>query len=182
MNRNNELGRSMVEILGVLAIVGMVSMSIGKLISSMHDRYRISRVTQQITDLRKSISNRYTAYGDYTVIKTADIIADKILPGDMVEGNKVFHSFNGEVIFAGTQDTYEITFKNLPQNACLELSLMNWQFNGDSDLYKIKINDTEFNWPVLAGENGKKMPVAIVDATAACSKDDNSNIIVWTFR
>ena len=57
MTRNNEFGRSMIEILGVLAIIGMVTMSISKLIGSMHDRYKVSRVTQQITDLRKNISN-----------------------------------------------------------------------------------------------------------------------------
>ena len=44
MTRNNEFGRSMIEILGVLAIAGMVTMSISKLIGSMHDRYKISRV------------------------------------------------------------------------------------------------------------------------------------------
>ncbi len=59
MTRNNEFGRSMIEILGVLAIIGMVTMSISKLIGSMHDRYKVSQVTQQITDLRKNISNRY---------------------------------------------------------------------------------------------------------------------------
>lgn len=182
MNRNNEYGRSMIEILGVLAIIGMVTMSLGKLISSMHDRYKISRITQQITDLKKSLSNRYAAYGDYSVIKVADIISGRIVSGDMIEGGKVMHAYGSAVEFAGDKDTYQVTFKELPQRVCLELALMNWQFHGDSDLFRIKINDTTFNWPIMAGEGSKEMPVSISDATAACNKDDDKNIITWTFR
>lgn len=192
MTRNNEFGRSMIEILGVLAIIGMVTMSISKLIGSMHDRYKVSRVTQQITDLRKNISNRYVAYGDYSVIDVPEMISGKVISGDMVEGENVWHAYNGAVEFSGDKDTYQITFRDLPHRVCLELALMNWQFNGDSDLLRIKINDTEFNWPVMAGAGSKEMPVSIGDATAACVilppedtpgaiiEDDND--ITWTFR
>jgi len=171
----------MIEILGVLAVIGMVTLSISKLVSSIYDKYKTSRISQQIVDLKKAVSNRYVANGDYTVINVADIISDRIAPHDMIDGAKVMHAYNGEVTFSGTKDTYLIKFDKLPDRICLELALMNWQFHGDSDLYRIKINDTEFNWPVLAGEGSKEMPVALTDASAACAKGD-ANEITWTFR
>lgn len=191
MKNYSECGRSMIEVIGLLAILATVTTGINKFITSMHDKYKISRITQQITDLRKNISNRYVANGDYSIIKTQDMIDSDVIPPDMVDGSKVIHAYNAEVTFNGAKDTYQITFPQLPHHVCVELALMNWEFSGNSDLYKIKINETEFNWPIIAN-GGKELPVTITDAEAACilSPDDknggvteyNKNTITWTFR
>ena len=72
MKKCSEQGRTMIEVIGVLAILTAVSVAINKFINNMHDKFKISRITQQSTDLRKNISNRYVANGDYTVIKAQD--------------------------------------------------------------------------------------------------------------
>lgn len=192
MIKNSQAGRTMIEVIGVLAIISTVTISIAKVVNSAHNRYLISRVTQQIGDLRRGISNRYVASGTYENITAEEVIASNAGPSDMFDkkNKKLLHAYNGDVVLAGTKDTYLITFKHLPGQACIELALMNWQFGGNSDLYSIKINQTEFNWPLIAGE-GKVLPIGINDATAACiptpSKDNPSasadnNDITWTFR
>ena len=181
MKKCSELGRSMIEIIGVLAIISTVTMGIMNFVNSMHDKYKISRITQQITDLRKNISNRYVANGDYSVIKAQDMIDSNVIPPDMIDGKKIIHAYNAEVQFNGNKDTYEVTFPELPTHVCLELALMNWEFSGSSDLYRLKINNTEFNWPIIAN-GGKELPVTLVDAQAACSAGEYKNSITWTFR
>ena len=108
------------------------------------------------------------------------------------ENKKLIHAYDWDVLLSGTKDTYQITFEHLPHQACVELALMNWQFGGNSDLYSIKINQTEFNWPLNAA-GGKVLPVEITDATTACippppkdnpaaAVDQEDNDITWTFR
>lgn len=191
MKKCSELGRTMIEVIGVLAILTAVSVGINKFINNMHDKYKISRITQQITDLRKNIRNRYVANGDYSVIKTQDMIDSNVIPSDMVDNGKVIHAYNAEVTFSGAKDTYQITFSKLPHHVCVELAVMNWNFGGSSDLYRLKINENEFNWPIMAA-GGKELPVSISDAEVACvlpPKEDengvteyNNNTITWTFR
>ncbi len=191
MKKCSELGRTMIEVIGVLAILTAVSVGINKFINNMHDKYKISRITQQITDLRKNISNRYVANGDYSVINIQDMIDSNVIPSDMVDDGKVIHAYNAEVTFSGARDTYQVTFPELPHHVCVELAVMNWNFGGSSDLYRLKVNDTEFNWPIMAA-GGKELPVSISDAETACilpPKEDeggvteyNNNTITWTFR
>lgn len=191
MKRCSEQGRTMIEVIGVLAILTAVSVGINKFINNMHDKYKISRITQQITDLRKNISNRYVANGDYSIINAQEIIDSKVAPPDMVDNGKIIHAYNAVVTFSGARDTYQVTFPELPHHVCVELAVMNWNFGGSSDLYRLKVNDTEFNWPILAN-GGKELPVSISDAEVACvlppKKDEggvteyNKNTITWTFR
>lgn len=181
MKKCSEFGRTMIEVIGVLAILTAVSAAINKFINSMHDKYKISRITQQITDLRKNVSNRYVANGDYSVIKLQDIVNGNVAPSDMIDNGKVIHAYNSEVSFSGNKDTYQITFPNLPKHVCMELAIMNWTFGGNSELYKLKINNVDFNWPLLAN-GGKELPVTITDASAACSAEEYKNSITWTFR
>lgn len=194
MIKSSQAGRSMIEVIGVLAILSAVTMAITKMVNSVHDRFLISRITQQINDLRKGISNRYVASGTYENISAEEVIASNAGPSDMFdkENKKLIHAYDWDVLLSGTKDTYQITFEHLPHLACVELALMNWQFGGNSDLYSIKINQTEFNWPLNAA-GGKVLPVEITDAITACipppPKDDptatvdaDDNDITWTFR
>ena len=50
MIKSSQAGRSMIEVIGVLAILSAVTMAITKMVNSVHDRYLISRITQQIID------------------------------------------------------------------------------------------------------------------------------------
>ena len=178
MKQISECGRSMIEVIGVLAIIGVISVALAKTIMSVYDKYKISRVTQQITELKKNISNRYVANGDYSIIDISEMLTENIVPADMKNSGTVEHSFGGAVTIFGDTDTYSVTFPRLTQQACVELALMNWVFSGDSDLFRLKINDTEFNWPIV-NSAGAQLPVTASDAMTACS--DNATI-TWTFR
>ena len=94
MIKSSQAGRSMIEVIGVLAILSAVTMAITKMVNSVHDRYLISKITQQINDLRKGISNRYVASGTYENISAEEVIASNAGPSDMFdkENKKLIHA------------------------------------------------------------------------------------------
>ena len=175
----NEKGATLVEVIMVLGIIGAFGVSIATLVTSMYDRYRVSRVGGQIEELQKTINNRYVADGQYTNASIETLIEEEIAPKDMVDGKKLFHSYHGEVTLKGSSDNYEITFSDLPQKVCIELGIMNWTVDNTSNLVSLSINNEKFNWPWV--ETGKKLPAQAAEVSAACRNNDE-NVIKWTFQ
>ena len=173
-------GATMVEMIMVLGIIGALGISIATLVNSMYDRYRVSRVGGQIEELKKLINNRYIADGRYTNVSVETVIDEEIAPKDMVNGNRLFHSYNGEVTVKGSNDSYEITFSDLPQKVCVELGILDWTVDNSSDLVSLDINGKIFKWPWVAGA-GNKLPAQMGDVSAACKSGDE-NIIKWNFQ
>lgn len=177
---DGEKGATMVEIVMILGILGAFTISIATLITSMYDRYRVSRVCGQVEEFKKLINNRYVADGRYNYASVENIINEGIAPKDMVSGKKLYHSYNGEVTVTGASDSYEITFADLPQKVCIELGILNWTVDNSSDLVSLDINGKSFKWPWTAG-TGNKLPAQMTDVAAAC-KDGNKNVVKWNFQ
>lgn len=176
--RNNEKGATMVETIMVLGVLGCMAVGAAVLANSMYDKYRLSRVSQQVVDLKKVIAARYVADGNFTDLKASSLISEKIAPNDMVDGTAALrNAYSGVVTVKGTATTYEITFSALPMRACLEMGIMDWMVDNTSDLVSMKINDTTFKWPWLSSTN--TLPAQMPDVSKACK--DNSKI-VWTFQ
>lgn len=176
----NEKGATMVEVIMTLGIIGAFGVSIAALVTSMYDRYRVSRVGGQIEELKKTINNRYVADGQYTKASISTLIDEGLPPKDMINGKKLYHAYKGEVTLKGSADSYEITFADLPQKICIELGIMNWTVDNSSDLVSLNINNKNFEWPWVAGASNK-LPAQMADVSTACKTGD-ANVIKWTFQ
>ncbi len=176
----NEKGATMVEVIMTLGVIGAFGVSIATLVTSMYDRYRVSRVGGQIEELKKTINNRYVADGQYTNASIATLIDEELAPKDMVNGKKLYHSYKGEVTLKGGADSYEITFADIPQKICIELGIMNWTVDNSSDLVSLNINGKDFKWPWVAGTS-YNLPAQMPEVSASC-KEGDENIIKWTFQ
>ena len=183
MHKETQIGRSMIETIGVLAIIMAVSMAIAKLIGSMQDKFKMSRISQQIIDLKKGIGNRYVASGTYENITIAEIVDSNAAPLDMIDrSSKVLtHAYAGDVTVSGDAENYHITFNKLPYLVCTELATINWNFQGNTDLFLVKINNSIYSWPLMAQANHKKLPVSIADALTDCQAT-TYNTITWSFH
>lgn len=175
----NEKGATMVEVIMTLGVIGALGVGIATLVTSMYDRYRVSRIGAQIEELKKTINNRYVADGQYTDISIATLIDEELAPKDMVNNKKLSHAYKGEVTLKGSADSYEITFSDLPQRICVELGIMNWTVDNTSDLVSLDINGKDFEWPWVTGNY--KLPAQMADVSVAC-KSGSANIIKWTFQ
>ena len=105
---------------------------------------------------------------------------ESIVPGDMVGGNKIYHAYKGEVTIKSAQQdsVYEVTFKDLPYNACTELAMIAWMTGYNSHLVHIKVNSKYFTWQ---GKNATKLPMEYDNAITAC-QDNRNNVITWQFQ
>ncbi len=177
----NEKGHTMLEIISILGFLAAFSVGIIHVVSSMYDKYKVGRITSQIEEIRKTISNRYLAKGTFVGLTASRLITDGAVPNDMVSGtDSIRHAFNGDVALRGYFNRYTVTFKKLPLQACIELAMMSWTVGDSSDLINLKVNSTNYRWPSAPGAASKLLPVQLYDAAESCTGDDNT--IMWNFQ
>lgn len=178
--QNSQSGYTLVESIMFIGVMIMLSISIIMLINNMLDKYRISRITQQIVDLQKNIDFRFSAAENFNDLDENLLINEKIVPGDMTSGHEIYHAYHGDVIISNARQgsVYEVTFNKLPHNACIELAMVDWMSGYNSHLVHIKINNKYFTWQ---GKNATKLPMEYSNALDACNNNRN-NVITWQFQ
>lgn len=184
MFKTNQLGRSMIEMLGVLGIISVLATGIIALVAKVYDKYKQSTVTMQIRDLQKNIRMRYSPMVDYKKLtkegSLADLIKERVVPVNMVADGKVYHSYGGPVLFAASEFTYSISFKAVKKEGCVDLLTLSWTVNDTSDLVELIAGNQKYNWTGTSGH--KKLPISALDAFGICQEDRTKNNITWTFQ
>ena len=180
-NRAQESGRSMIEMLGVLAIVGVLSVGGISGYSKAMGKYKINQCLDQIANLIINIRSTFANQTDFSGATTANIIALGIATNDMLnaQGNALVNPFNGAIAVqatAGGAASFEITYAGLDTSACQNIALADWGSAASSGLVSIKINNTAYNW--AAGN----LPISVANAAASCINAGNGNSITWTYR
>ena len=135
----NQSGRSMIEMLGVLAIIGVLSVGGIAGYSKAMMKYRINKTIEQITliagNVRTFFANQPEGNGGYTgkyvgldntVIKKA-----KLVPDEMWDENKtkLINPFGGDFeLFThyGFSNDFAIFLSGIPQEVCIELVSQDW--------------------------------------------------------
>ncbi|MEE6207548.1 MAG: type 4 pilus major pilin, partial [Alphaproteobacteria bacterium] len=157
---NSESGRSMVEMLGVLAIIGVMSVGGMAGYTKMMDQYKVSKAIQQI----EQISSRLTAIGSgassYEGLNNASAIKFDAIPLEAKEGSgsNLTNPFGGKIIIeaapllsasdlpaAGVVDrqAYTISYTDLPEAACADLGAHDWYGGKNTNLIGIGIVPAE---------------------------------------
>ena len=187
--KTNQCGNTMIEAMAAIAIVGVLTVAGLKLAASLFDLFKQNMVVNEIRELQKNISARYSADGDYTALGEADLdqlIKDKIIPNQMVADGKIFHSLSGEVSVgpSALEDYYfQVTFYELSTRGCLNLSQINWTTSQNTaQLIQLQVNDKVFKLPIkdvsVTADNA--LPMNVSKASGAC-KSGKVNTITWTF-
>lgn len=127
-----EQGRSMIEMLGVLAIIGVLSVGGINGFSKAMDAHKINTIVEQIGTIianAKSIGLRQG--GKYTGLDTSAAKKMKIIPDEMIDSSgKVTHVYGGEVRVGSAKELYGSTptdkgvvveLKSLSRNACIQI-------------------------------------------------------------
>ena len=143
--RESQSGRSMIEMLGVLAIIGVLSVGGIAGYSKAMMKYRINKTIEQITLIAGNIRTFYSTQKTYAGLDstTADgrkiIQKAKLIPDEMLEISdgtisKIMDIFGNEIKI-GIADRFSdndsrafyMFFKKMPSEACIELGSHNWQ-------------------------------------------------------
>ena len=202
--KENQRGRSMIEMMGYIAVVMTLTVSIGYIISKAYGDYKYSKASLQLTDLANSITKAGAIEANYadivTMINTKDnkegfnMIPSTYRVKDSEGGRTIHHAFGGSVTIGhpGSDTTkFAVTFNNLSRNQCIELAMKDWLQNKYADLYSITVNTASWYWPAYHSASGtdkvlpiKRSAVAGVNAASndgVCS-DATSNSIMWVFN
>jgi len=128
--RNNENGRSMVEMLGVLAIIGVLSAGGLAGYSKAMFKHKLNSTMEQITMLVTNIRTHYGTQRSYANMTEAQLVSLGVIPPVMGAANSLKNPFKGSVSIAPAKaregDTvdkaFTVTYSGLPKEACIALA------------------------------------------------------------
>ena len=194
MQKNQQSGRTLLESILVISFIGVLSVGILKVVNTMITRYKQSRVTQQIREVQKSITDHYAVEGVYTALSTEDFIRNRLAVGDInvsADQTRMEHAMGGGIIVgpSGANDeTFVVTFFGLNLQSCLDMSTIDWVMNDSTELRSIAVfnssarevpEDSEIlTW--TDDEGGDTLPVTLQMAMGLCM-NNSDNVISWEF-
>ena len=135
--KNNQSGRSMVEMLGVLAIIGVLSAGGLAGYSKAMFKHKLNSTMDQITMLVTNIRTMYGTQGNYAGLNNGSAVNLGIVPAVMDGGSGsgsargLTNPFKGAVKIqtisatgASTNDStgFSLTYEDLPTEACIALA------------------------------------------------------------
>ena len=132
--KNEQSGRSMVEMLGVLAIIGVLSVGGIAGYSKAMAKYRINQTLDQISMLVMNIRSLYSASVDYTGLTSTVAIQMGIIPRNMLPAGKteadateIVNAYQGSVFLSeantgGNGRSFKVAYTGLTREACVSIA------------------------------------------------------------
>ena len=140
MMKYNENGRSMVEMLGVLAIIGVLSVGGIAGYSKAMNKYKINKTTDQVSMLVANIRTLFSSQGNYKGLNNGQAIKFGVVPNDMytpaatyADNHSITNAFNGAVTIAASggraendNEAFTIVYSGLTSEACITIATGDW--------------------------------------------------------
>lgn len=160
----NESGRSMIEMLGVLAIIGVLSAAglygYQKAMMKHKANKTINQMATIINNIHTAFSNSASSQKPYSgmcesgdanaeggCVATSKLIQLNVFPEEMLRtensSTKVYDLYQGEVkvTVKGGGEYFELDFANLPKDVAVSLGTTDWGLGDASGLQEVSIND-----------------------------------------
>lgn len=168
--RINENGRSMIEMLGVLAIIGVLSVGgiagYSKAMAKFRANKTIDQVQHIVTNIRILFGSQknYLDLGSndantYKLVYNANLLPDEMKTGSANSMDDYTNPYAGtvEIRYAsrfsneaqGKGDkAFTIKYNNIPQSACIDLASQDWNASSGTGLVAFSVNDDLANTPL----------------------------------
>jgi len=206
MKNMNENGRSMVEMLGVLAIIGVLSAGGLAGYSKAMFKHKLNSTMEQITMLVTNIRTKYGSQGNYLNLSTANAYKLGIIPPTMTtdSGATLSNPFKGAVTLTlvdaratsaadlakaatSTATGFALTYNGLPQEACIALATADFGSGAGSGFISVGVGATAATQGLIppigyvGSSEGKAYGLSA--AVTECKKEANADkaAITWYF-
>ena len=149
----NENGRSMVEMLGVLAIIGVLSVGGIAGYSKAMNKFKINKTTDQVTMLVANIRTLYSSQGNYEGLNNETAVSYGVVPNDMIvaddtgvdDARKLKNAFAGSVTIKAVparkgntaNEAFVVAYDGLTEEACAAMLTGDWGSGQASGLISI---------------------------------------------
>ncbi len=182
MTKSVQSGRSMIEMLGVLAIIGVLSVGGIAGYSKAMMKYRINKTIEQITLIAGNIHSFFAPQGNYEGLDNKKVIKKaKLVPDEMWNGENIENIFgggfsmskavkndndinNGSCPEGYCNKAFYIMLTGIPQEACVELVSQDWKASG---VTYIQTDDGEEVYSAI-----DNFPISIDRAITMCQMID----------
>ena len=199
------LGRSMIEMLGVLAIIGVLSVGGIAGYSKAMMKFKINKTAEQISQIVTNIRTLYLQQKDYNGLGDYSAIQMGAIPDDLtISSGNIKNIFGGNIrIYTSassaawldsvgdTDDAFIISVHNLPKEACVALATMDWG-TSSTGLIAVSVNDDGLSSPSLIypkcdgyandyyvvgcpGSSTVSVPIPVSSAATACNNISSPN-------
>jgi len=188
--RSNESGRSMIEMLGVLAIIGVLSVGGIAGYSRAMTKYRTNKTIDQVTMLVTNIRTLYAQQNNFEELYNASaydlgVIPDDLVPAGFTNTNDntstLKNAFKGNVFINSAPATsddatnhlptaFEIAFNGLSREACVAMATSDWGSGSSSGLIGITFSGDASGAGIGSAsslESGKEMYVGCTGGDAS---------------
>lgn len=204
LEKNEQTGRSMVEMLGVLAIIGVLSVGGIAGYSKAMTKFKITKTMDQVSMMVANIRTLYSGQRNYSGLATSNALDMGVVPAEMegadsaVGANTLVNAFQGEVTIGTvnyntqTASAFRVSYENMGQEACVQLITSDWGSGASSGFIGIQVSDA-----APAGQDAPKfgnaaskgsaawdnmhLPVTPADAAKTCATDDGYTTITWYY-
>ncbi|HCU58849.1 MAG TPA: hypothetical protein DIC64_02585 [Alphaproteobacteria bacterium] len=186
MIKINENGRSMVEMLGVLAIIGVLSAGGLAGYSKAMFKHKMNSTLDQLTMLVTNIRTMYGTQDNYKDLTAAQAIKLGIIPAAMQNGSALVSPFKGAVTIgtstaasSGIDDTaFIVTYKDLPSEACINLATADWGSGAGSGFIGVAAasDGSASAADKYVGATTEGKPLKVSDAITACGQTNKSSV------
>ena len=160
-NTNNEYGRSMIEMLGVLAIIGVLSVGGIAGYSKAMMQYKINKTADQITQIVGNVRTLYAGQKSYdgfgyscgynnfiSIVKKAHLAPEEMWTSTTDPHNFLEHPFGGFVTMNCANEkssgfdskAFGFDIRGLPEEACMALATYDWGSGSSSGLISVAVN------------------------------------------
>ncbi|MCQ2735302.1 MAG: hypothetical protein MJ212_05085 [Alphaproteobacteria bacterium] len=147
--RQANSGRSMVEMMGVLAIASVLSIGGLAGYTKMMNQYKINKSIEQISNMAAKISTIGSQSSSYEGLSNQSAVKFNAVPSEAVIGNgtSLENAFGGAIVissaplFSDGTDTlaYTITYTGLPEDVCIALGSHDWAHGSNMSLIGVGV-------------------------------------------
>ena len=206
---NEQSGRSMIEMLGVLAIIGVLSVGGIAGYSKAMNKFKTNKVADNVSMLVANIKTLYAQQNTYNGLENTTAISMGVVPDELgtnATSGTLTNAFSGPVYIAASDSTaggddkaFTIVFTKLSREACITLATNDWGSGYSSGLIAIEATGADMSThgdldAVMIGDAGtlnkiatpggetQPVPMAVTAAATACDcKSGNTCSIAWKY-
>ena len=196
----NESGRSMIEMLGVLAIIGVLSVGGIAGYSQAMSKFKVSKTTDQVQTMVTNIRTLFAGQRTYSGLTAENAYTMGILTDETWDGTNASNAYGGSILFntPNGDHYFAITYNGLSQDACTRLTMADW---GDAssglvglivqgteqkaaDVKKVTNETTGLTFATAnSSSSDTGFPVNLTKAVTKCKgATDNISSITWVYR